>query len=178
MPTWRRGGTPFKPCWPWRLSDDTARLYDMTALPSISTLRERRRVLFVFAWLVVGGEETEVRLLAKHLDAARYRLAVLACFRRPNMPEQTHRQLGELGVAVDKTPYSLSFEDTVEHLLQVIPDFDLVVACQAVPDVYPGPGAARPVPAAVDRARRARRRGDHRPEASDQPIRRRLRVDS
>ncbi len=106
----------------------------MTAFPS---LRKRRRVLFVFAWLVVGGEETEVRLLAKHLDPARYRLAIVACFRRPNMPEQTHRQLAELGVPVDQTPYGLSFEDTVEHLVQVIPDYDLVVACQAVPDVYP-----------------------------------------
>ena len=31
------------------------------------------RILFVFAWLVVGGEETEVRLLARALDPARYR---------------------------------------------------------------------------------------------------------
>ena len=105
----------------------------------------QRRVLFVFAWLVVGGEETEVRLLARHLDPACYGLAVVACFRKPNMPEQTHRQLAELGVPVDRTPYAVSFEDTVEHLARIIPDYDLVVACQAVPDVYPalerlGPG--------------------------------------
>ncbi len=96
-----------------------------------------RRVLFVFAWLVVGGEETEVRLLAKHLDPARYRLEVVACFRKPNMPEQTHEQLATLGVPVDRTPYSLSFEDTVAYLAAKFPTYDAIVACQAVRDVYP-----------------------------------------
>jgi hypothetical protein len=96
-----------------------------------------RRVLFVFAWLVVGGEETEVRLLAKHLDPARYRIEVVACFRKPNMPEQTHRQLEALGVPVDRTPYTLSFEDTVAYLARKVLDYDLIVACQAVPDIYP-----------------------------------------
>ena len=37
------------------------------------------RVLFVFAWLVVGGEETEVRLLAEGLDPARFVIDVVAC---------------------------------------------------------------------------------------------------
>jgi glycosyltransferase involved in cell wall biosynthesis len=96
-----------------------------------------RRVLFVFAWLVVGGEETEVRLLAKHLDPTRYRLDVVACLRRPGMPEQTHEQLAALGVAVDRMPYTLSFAETVAYLAERLPAYDLVVACQAVPDVYP-----------------------------------------
>src|SRR5215203_4513342 len=91
-----------------------------------------RRILFVFAWLVVGGEETEVRLLATHLNPACYQLEVVACFRKPNMPEQTHRQLAALGVAVDQTPYTLSFEETVAYLAEKIPRYDLVVACQAV----------------------------------------------
>jgi glycosyltransferase involved in cell wall biosynthesis len=95
------------------------------------------RILFVFAWLVVGGEETEVRLLAQHLDPRRYQLEIVACFRKPNMPEQTHEQLAALGVPVDKTPYTLSFEDTVAYLAHKIPQYDLVVACQAVPDLYP-----------------------------------------
>jgi polysaccharide biosynthesis protein PelF len=94
-------------------------------------------VLFVFAWLVVGGEETEVRLLARHLDPRRYTLHVVGCFRTPAMPEQTHAQLEALGVDVDKTPYTLSFEDTVAYLATKIPAYDLVVACQAVPDVVP-----------------------------------------
>ena len=71
------------------------------------------RILFVFAWLVVGGEETEIRLLARNLDRARYRIDVVACFRKPNMPEQTHEQLSALGVNVDTTPYDMSFDDTV-----------------------------------------------------------------
>ena len=54
-------------------------------------MAEPRRILFVFAWLVVGGEETEVRLLARHLDPARYRIDVLPCFRKAGMPDQTHR---------------------------------------------------------------------------------------
>lgn len=96
-----------------------------------------RRVLFVFAWLVVGGEETEVRLLAKHLDPARYRLEVVACFRKPGMPEQTHQQLEALGVPIDRAPYGLSFEETVDYLARKAPAYDLIVACQAVPDIYP-----------------------------------------
>lgn len=96
-----------------------------------------KRVLFVFAWLVVGGEETEVRLLAKRLDPARWRLDVVACFRKPNMPEQTHAQLSALGVDVDTTPYSLSYDETGAYLARKIEGYDLVVACQAVPDVVP-----------------------------------------
>jgi glycosyltransferase involved in cell wall biosynthesis len=96
-----------------------------------------KRILFVFAWLVVGGEETEVRLLARNLNPKQYRIDVVACFRKPNMPEQTHEQLESLGVQVDKTPYTLSFEDTVAYLAEKIPQYDIVVSCQAVKDVYP-----------------------------------------
>src|SRR6476469_5653424 len=53
------------------------------------------------------------------------------------MPEQTHEQLRALGIDVDCAPYTLSFEDTVAYLARKIPGYDLVVACQAVPDVYP-----------------------------------------
>lgn len=96
-----------------------------------------RRVLFVFAWLVVGGEETEVRLLARHLDRARYRIDVVACQRRAGMPTQTHEQLAALGIDVDQTPYTLSFAETVAYLAEKMADYDVIVACQAVPDVYP-----------------------------------------
>ena len=99
--------------------------------------REPVRILFVFAWLVVGGEETEVRLLAKHLNPARYRIEVVACFRKDGMPEQTHAQLEALGVPVDRHPYTLSFEDTVSYLAGKIPAYDVVVSCQNVADVYP-----------------------------------------
>lgn len=95
------------------------------------------RILFVFAWLVVGGEETEVRLLAQHLDPKRYRIEVVACFRKEGMPEQTHLQLEALGVPVDRTPYALSFEDTVSYLAGKIPAYDIVVSCQNVADIYP-----------------------------------------
>jgi polysaccharide biosynthesis protein PelF len=96
-----------------------------------------KRVLFVFSWLVVGGEETEVRLLARHIDRSRFRIEVVACLRRDGMPEQTHEQLEALAVPVDRTPYGLSFEETVPYLAGRFCDVDLVVACQAVPDVVP-----------------------------------------
>lgn len=96
-----------------------------------------KRVLFVFGWLVVGGEETEVRHLARHLDPRRYRLEVLACQRRPEMPTLGEAQLERVGVAIDRTAYGLSFDDTVAYLARRLEDVDLVVACQAVPDVVP-----------------------------------------
>ncbi|MFI5408759.1 glycosyltransferase [Kaistia sp. UC242_56] len=98
---------------------------------------EPTRILFVFAWLVVGGEETEVRLLAQNLDPAQYRIDVVACFHKPGMPDQTHEQLRELGVDVDTVPYALSFDDTVSYLARKVADYDLVVSCQNVADIYP-----------------------------------------
>ena len=98
---------------------------------------EPLRILFVFAWLVVGGEETEVRLLAEALDPARYRLEVVACLHRHGMPDQTHRQLEAIGVPVDRTPYHLSFEETITYLEGKVPGYDIVVSCQDVADIYP-----------------------------------------
>lgn len=98
---------------------------------------EPTRILFVFAWLVVGGEETEVRLLAEHMDRAKYRIDVVACFRKDGMPEQSHDQLRHLGVDVDTVPYGLSFEDTINYLSRKVADYDMVVSCQNVADIYP-----------------------------------------
>ncbi|MGO4440949.1 glycosyltransferase [Rhizobium sp. RAF56] len=95
------------------------------------------RILFVFAWLVVGGEETEVRLLAENLDRRRYRIEVVVCFKKAGMPEQTHEQLRSLGIDVDTTPYELSFEDTVQYLMGKIPIYDVIISCQNVADIYP-----------------------------------------
>lgn len=96
-----------------------------------------KTILFVFAWLVVGGEETEVRLLARNLDRSRYKIDVVACFRKDNMPLQTHDQLRALGVDVDTAPYAMSFEDTVVYLAEKLPRYDVVVSCQNVADIYP-----------------------------------------
>ena len=51
-----------------------------------------KTVLFVFGWLVVGGEETEVRLLAANIDRSRYKIDVVACLHKDGMPAQTHEQ--------------------------------------------------------------------------------------
>ncbi|MBJ6123282.1 glycosyltransferase family 4 protein [Sphingomonas mollis] len=95
------------------------------------------RILFVFAWLVVGGEETEVRLLAQALDPARHMIDVVACFHKPGMPDQTQAQLTAIGVKVDTTPYHLSFDATVAYLASIVPGYDAVVSCQNVADIYP-----------------------------------------
>ena len=109
-----------------------------------------RRILFVFAWLVVGGEETELRLLVRHLDPRQYRIDVVACFRQPGMTDQTHDQLAALGVDVDTAPYVLSFEDTVAYLARKIPGYDIVVGCQDVPDLYPALERLRIVPPVIE----------------------------
>ena len=98
--------------------------------------QEPKRALFIFGWLVVGGEETEARLLAKHLDRSRYRMEVTACQRKPNMPEQSQAQLEELGVPIDRTPYGLSFGETVNYLARKVAGYDVLVACQAPPEIY------------------------------------------
>ena len=98
---------------------------------------EPTRILFVFAWLVVGGEETEVRLLARTLDPARYRIDVVACFHKPGMPAQTHDQLRALSIDVDTVPYQLDFEATVAYLARKVATYDLVISCQNVADIYP-----------------------------------------
>ena len=95
------------------------------------------RILWVFAWLVVGGEETEVRLLARTLDRTRYRIDVIPCFRKEGMPDLSHEQLRALGVHVDTTAYGLSFEDTIDYLRRKIAGADIVVSSQNVADIYP-----------------------------------------
>jgi glycosyltransferase involved in cell wall biosynthesis len=106
-------------------------------MASTSSATRPYKVLFVFGWLVVGGEETELRLLAKHIDRTKFSLEVVACFWKHGMPTQARDQLHALGIPIDETPYHLSFDDTVTYLAAKVPQYDLVVACQGVPDVYP-----------------------------------------
>lgn len=78
-----------------------------------------------------------MRLLARALDPRKFRIDVVACFRKPGMPEQAHRQLEALGVDVDTAPYQLSFEDTVDDLAGKLVSYDVIVSCQNVADIYP-----------------------------------------
>jgi glycosyltransferase involved in cell wall biosynthesis len=55
----------------------------------------RRRLLWVFRWLLVGGEETEVRLLARHLQPD-WSVDVVVCHYRDRTPGQSHEQLRAL----------------------------------------------------------------------------------
>lgn len=100
-------------------------------------MSEPIRILWLFGWLVVGGEETELQLLARHLDPHRFRIDVLACFHRDGMPDQTHRRLEALGLDVDTTPYALPFPEKVAYVAGRVTAYDVVIASQAVKEAYP-----------------------------------------
>jgi glycosyltransferase involved in cell wall biosynthesis len=95
-------------------------------------------ILFVFDWLVIGGEETEVRLLARNLDRRRYHLSVVACFRNERMTDLTVASLRELGIPVDLAGYQLDDEGRRRYLAGLIrrQGYDIVVACQGVQHAY------------------------------------------
>ena len=95
------------------------------------------RILFVFAALTADGDARAVLELAAALDPARYRIEAVACFRAAGVRDRAADRLAANGVPVDRTPYTLSFDDTVSYLASRIPGYDLVVACQEVPDIHP-----------------------------------------
>lgn len=101
-----------------------------------------------FRWLIIGGEETEARLRAKHLNPDHYVLEVVGCDRRPGMPEQTPEQLRTLGVPLDLTQYQLSLEETIAYLAAKVAAYDLVVSFQALSDIFSALGAGGVPPAA------------------------------
>ena len=118
----------------WVVMVATGRVTTEVSLASLHADGDRR-VVDVAA---VGGdgEETEVRLLAAHLQPE-WSVDVLVCHVRASMPRQTHAQFAALGIPVDTTPYGLPDEQVVDYIAQVLPAYDVVVACQAVPFVYP-----------------------------------------
>ncbi len=94
------------------------------------------RILFVFAWLG-SGEDGEARLLSRHLPTDRYRIDIVACFRKPMISEPSYEAPRALDVPVDTTPYHLSFEETIIYLAGIVPAYDIIVSCQNVADIYP-----------------------------------------
>ena len=101
-------------------------------------MEEPVRVLFVFDWLVVGGEETELRLLARNLDRRRFALAVAACFRNDRMTDLTANALRDLGIPLDTTCYALDDVARARYLADLIRRgrYAVVVACQGVQHAY------------------------------------------
>ncbi|MGZ6040950.1 MAG: hypothetical protein ACXWKW_02060 [Asticcacaulis sp.] len=94
------------------------------------------RILFVLAWLD-SCQDTEVRMLARYLDPSRYRVDVVACFRNEAVPDYPLHRLSDLDIAVDTTPYELSFADTVAYLARRLSSYEIVISCQDVADIYP-----------------------------------------
>lgn len=107
-------------------------------LPDQGVLPSPLRILFIFDWLVVGGEETELRLLASHLDRRRYQLAVAACFRNERMTGITVSRLQALGVPLDTACYELDDDERRRYLAGLIrrERYTIVVACQGVQHAY------------------------------------------
>lgn len=93
--------------------------------------------MFVFAWLAGGDEEADLRLLARLLSPARYRIDALPCVRSTATFDPSHRSLEALGVRVDRVAHDLSFDDTVRYLARALAGYEIVVSCQDVADVYP-----------------------------------------
>ena len=97
----------------------------------------RLRVLFVFACLDHGHAEAVVALLGDNLNPDDFRIDVVACFSRTGASDDARTRLEASGIDVDRAPYNLSFEQTVEYLAHKLPAYDIVVSCQNVADVYP-----------------------------------------
>lgn len=95
------------------------------------------RILFVFAEMCGGDEEAEMRLLARTLDPARFRIDAFPCLRRSTPPEATQALPETLGIQVDATALDLSFDDTVSYLARKLSGHDIVISCQDVADIYP-----------------------------------------
>ena len=78
-----------------------------------------------------------MRLLAKTLDPARYRIEALPCARVGLADEAAYRGLRDLGIDVDSTGFDLGFGDTVHHLAQKITEYEIIISCQNVADIFP-----------------------------------------
>lgn len=109
---------------------------DETAHPRPHPSDRPVRILFVFAFLD-PAEDVEVRMLARHLDPERYRVDAIACFQPENTYDYPIQRLEAVGVTVDTTPYTLSFEDTVTYLARKLVSYELVISLQDVADIYP-----------------------------------------
>ena len=78
-----------------------------------------------------------MRLLARHLDRARYRIDVLPCFRKEGMPEQTHASWRPSASTSTPRPTSSRSRTPSPISRASLPGYDLVVSCQNVADIYP-----------------------------------------
>lgn len=108
-----------------------------TSIPEPHPDAGKIRILWVFAWLAAGDEETEVRALARGLDPTLYRIDALPCFRREGVLRQSHDGLRALGIHVDETACALDFAATVAYLRHRLAGADVVIASQDVADIYP-----------------------------------------
>ena len=91
-----------------------ARAYARDARVAARDTRTPIDVLFVMNALRVGGEETELLLLARHSDRERFRLHAVSL--TPIDEPEVVARLRALGVSVDTRAHALAVDDAVTHL--------------------------------------------------------------
>jgi radical SAM protein with 4Fe4S-binding SPASM domain len=120
--------------WLERLTEEQAE-FDSSptvALTAPSATREPVTVLFLMSVMRTGGEESEVAILAEHLDRRRFRVLVLSAF-PVNEPSPAAVRLRALGVDIDEGCHSIEdFGQKVDYVAKLIrrERVRLVVACQ------------------------------------------------
>ncbi|MFN4130136.1 MAG: ABC transporter permease subunit [Paracoccaceae bacterium] len=125
-----------------------------SAIPQPGAADRPLRILFIFAWLAGGLEETLVRRLAQTLVRARYRVDALPCLRRSDAVDPAHVGLTAIGINVDLAACDLGFEDTVRYLAGKLVDYEIIVSCQDVADIYPALERLRHRPPLIEYGRK------------------------
>ena len=99
------------------------------AAPSIPRSKTTYPVLFLMTHLRTGGEETELAILAKHLDRARFPLSVVSAY-PVNEPSPAAEKIRAAGVPIDTGCHAAA--DKVSYLIEKIrrERIRIVVACQ------------------------------------------------
>ncbi len=93
------------------------------------------RILFVLPALTDSALERELILLAQSLDRTKWRLDVVVCL--GDCSDDSHLRFQAYGIDVDRVPYKLSLEDTVDYLAGRIGTYDVIVAGPDVEDIGP-----------------------------------------
>ncbi len=99
--------------------------------PPAPLVRGATPVLFLMSAIRTGGEETELVILARHLDREAFRLSVLSCW-GVDEPAPALEKLARLGLHVDTGCHALPPEEKVRYIVDKIrcEEIRLVVACQ------------------------------------------------
>lgn len=114
------------------LQKESANLALPCEAPVIHQPEKLINLLFVMSEIRLGGEETEVALLARHIDKNRYRISVVQCHISSEF-SSIPQQLLTYGIRVDDAPsYMPTHNGKINYLIQKIKReaIDIVVSFQ------------------------------------------------